>query len=266
MDTNMERPTSLDQYEKWLKEELGFRIDAKARRRYETVSLLVRYEFQQTDFWRCLKQELEECDAAYRLRTKGYSLLMMKPAELDLDIKGFESFFLKTGRRNVFENKNWPNEPSGGWITPKNWFSRIDDVVRTMVVVKYLDGVQIMVEKLQQLCNFPGLTTRVDWEAKEEGYYAAHLYVEREYSIPTLEFDGEKVPIRVEIQVTTQLQEAINRLTHKYYEERRRKVKSSDSKWQWDYESDEFIPNYLGHILHYIEGMIMDVRNREMKK
>jgi ppGpp synthetase/RelA/SpoT-type nucleotidyltranferase len=134
-----------------------------------------------------------------------------------------------------------------------------------MVVVKYLDGVGILAERLQQLCNTPDLTTSVDWEAREEGYYAAHLYVEREYSIP-LDLGSERVPIKVEMQVTTQLQEAINRLTHKYYEVRRRKIKSSDSKWQWDYGNDEFIPNYLGHILHYVEGMIMEVRNREMKK
>ncbi|MBI4286417.1 MAG: hypothetical protein HY670_11055 [Chloroflexi bacterium] len=262
----MERPTDLDTYEKWLKEELRCKIDAKVKRRYETVSLLVRSEFEQTDFWKCLKHELEESEAAYRLKTNGYSLLMTKPGELDLDIKGFDSFFLKTGRWNAFENKNWPSAPDGGWVTPENWFSKINDIVRTMVVVKYLDGVEILVERLQQLCNIPVLTTNVDWEAREEGYYAAHLYVEREYSIPTLDFNSEKIPIKVEIQVTTQLQEAINRLTHKYYEERRRKVKSSDSKWQWDYESDEFIPNYLGHILHYVEGMIMEVRNREVKK
>ncbi len=261
----MERPTDLVQYEKWLREELGHKITARVKKRYETVSLLVRSEFAKTDFWKCLKKELEESEAAYQLKTNGYSLLMIKPDELDLDIKGFDSFFLKTRRRNAFENKNWPSKPDGGWITPDNWFSKIDDVVRTMLVVKYLDGVEILVERLQELCNIP-LTTSVDWEASEEGYYAAHLYVEREYSIPTLEFDTERVPIKVEIQVTTQLQEAINRLTHKYYEERRRKVKSSDSKWQWHYKNDEFIPNYLGHTLHYTEGMIMEVRNREVKK
>lgn len=42
-------------------------------------------------------------------------------------------------------------------------------------------------------------------------------------------------------------------------------MKPLDIKWQWDYESDEFIPNYLGHILHYIEGMIMEVRKREVQ-
>ena len=262
----MERPTDLEKYEKWLKEELGYRIDAKVKRRYETVRLLVRSGFEQTYFWKCLKKELEESEAAYRLKTNGYFLLMIKPEELDLDIKGFDSFFLKTGRRNAFENKNWPSEPDGGWVTPENWFSKIDDIVRTMVVVKYLDGVELLAVKLKQICDSSGLTSKIDLEASEEGYYAAHLYLEKEYSIPTLEFDNEKVNIKVEIQITTQLQEAINKLTHKYYEERRRKVKSSDSKWQWRYESDEFIPNYLGHILHYIEGMIMEVRNREMKK
>jgi hypothetical protein len=261
----MERPTDLEKYENWLKEELGYRIDAKVKRRYERVSLLVRSEFAQTDFWKCLKKELEESEAAYRLKTNGYSLLMTNPSELYLDIKEFDSFFLKTGRWNAFENENWPDEPDGGWVTPENWFSKIHDIVRTMLVVKYLDGVGILVERLQQLCNIP-LTPTVKWQAREEGYYAAHLYVEREYSIPTFGFDSEKVPIKVEIQVTTQLQEAINRLTHKYYEERRRKVKPPDSKWQWDYENDEFIPNYLGHILHYIEAMIIEVRNREMKK
>jgi hypothetical protein len=262
----MERPTDLDKYKKWLNEELGCKIDAKVKRRYDTVSLLIRSEFEKTDFWKCLKKELEESEAVYRLKTQGYSLLMTKPDELKLDIKGFDSCFLKTGRWNAFENKNWPSEPDGGWVTPENWFSKINDIVRTMIVVKYLDGIGILVERLQQICNVPDLTTNVDWQAREEGYYAAHFYVQREYSIPTVEFDSEKVPIKVEIQVTTQLQESINRLTHKYYEERRRKVKSSDSKWQWDYESDEFIPNYLGHILHYIEGMIMEVRNREVKR
>lgn len=262
----MERPTNLEQYEKWLEEERGYRITEKLKRRYESVSLLVYSEFKKTDFWKCLKKELEESEAAYRLKTNGYSLLMRKPEELKLDIKEFASFFWKTERKNVFENKNWPNAPDGDWVTPENWFSKINDIVRTRVVVKYLDGVKILVERLQQLCNISVLTPSVDWEASEEGYYAAHLYVQREYSIPTLKFDSEKVPIRVEIQVTTQLQEPINRLTHKYYEERRGKVKSSDSKWQWDYKSDEFIPNYLGHILHYIEGTIMEVRNREMGK
>ena len=67
-----------------------------------------------------------------------------------------------------------------------------------------------------------------------------------------------------EIQVTTQLQDVILKLTHKIYEDRRQKGKDDSNKmWQWDYESEEFSANYLGHVLHYIEGMIMGVREKQ---
>lgn len=51
-------------------------------------------------------------------------------------------------------------------------------------------------------------------------------------------------------------------MLHTYYEEQRRKGKRED-KWQWDYNSEEFSANYLGHILHYVEGMIMEVREKQ---
>ena len=28
----------------------------------------------------------------------------------------------------------------------------------------------------------------------------------------------------------------------------------------------EFAANYLGHVLHYVEGMIMDIREKQEKK
>ena len=37
-------------------------------------------------------------------------------------------------------------------------------------------------------------------------------------------------------------------------------------KWQWDYKSDEFSANYLGHILHYVEGMIVEIREKQKKE
>ena len=35
----MERPGDIDQYKEWLKQEHGYRVDAKTERYYETVSL-----------------------------------------------------------------------------------------------------------------------------------------------------------------------------------------------------------------------------------
>jgi len=74
------------------------------------------------------------------------------------------------------------------------------------------------------------------------------------------------IKISIELQITTQLQEVIRKLLHNYYEERRIRLKEEDLKWQWDYRSDEFATNYLGHILHYIEGMIMDIREKQEEK
>jgi hypothetical protein len=58
------------------------------------------------------------------------------------------------------------------------------------------------------------------------------------------------------------LQEVLRKLLHKYYEEKRKREKREDISWQWDYKSEEFAVNYLGHILHYIEGLILEVRDR----
>jgi len=130
-------------------------------------------------------------------------------------------------------------------------------------VVKYLDGVDFLVAAMQSTCADSKLDSRQYFEAREEGYYAAHFYVYREFEIPKITWDTQKVTTSIELQITTQLQEAIRQLTRKYYEERRQRLKAPDTKWQWDYTSEEFVPNYLGHILHYLEGMIMEVREKQ---
>lgn len=40
-------------------------------------------------------------------------------------------------------------------------------------------------------------------------------------------------------------------------------IKKKDVKWQSDYRSNEFNVNYLGHIIHYIEGVIINVRDKQ---
>jgi hypothetical protein len=133
-------------------------------------------------------------------------------------------------------------------------------------VVKYLDGVQFILDEINSLCEQNDLNHNIFLEAREEGYYAAHLYVQREFEIPRIDWDTDKVDISIEIQVTTQLQDVIRKLLHKHYEERRKQVMGDDMKWQWDYKSDEFAANYLGHILHYVEGMIVEIREKQKKE
>jgi hypothetical protein len=255
------KPKDLDGYKKWLEKKHGVEITNRTKIHYESVTSRIKENFEKSDFWIQLTNNLKEFDSEYRLKT-GYPLLNseFKPK---LYIKPFDSFLLKTFRKNILENKEWPDEPERGWILPDNWYTKINDIIRTLFVVKYLDGVEFMVDSIKRTCKQHGLRCRSFFEAREEGYYAAHLYTEQEFEIPKITWDTEKINVSIEIQITTQLQEVIRKLLHNYYEEKRAQIKKENIKWQWNYKNDEFVANYLGHILHYVEGMIMEIRERQ---
>jgi len=256
------KPNDIQKYQEWLKERHNVEISNRTKTYYESVANRIKTDFEKSQFWAELSENLGEFDSEYMLKA-GYHLLMRPKAELYQ--KPFESFLLKTFRRNILENDQWPDEPKNEWILPDNWYFKIDDIVRTLFVVKYLDGVEFMIDKIQCLCKKHDIACTPSLEAKEEGYYAAHVYIKQQFEIPKPTWDTERVEVSIEIQITTQLQEVIRQLLHRYYEERRQKVKEEDLKWQWNYRSDEFGANYLGHILHYVEGMIMEIRDRQKK-
>lgn len=259
-----EKPKNIDEYIEWLKKEHEIEINDRTRTRYETVATLIKQDYEKSDFWTELIGSLREYNDQYLL-DKGYPLLM-RVEKPELKMKPFGSFLLKTFRKNIIDNDRYPNEPKDGWILSDNWFSRINDIVRTMLVVKYLDGVEFMRNKIKSHCEEYAMDFEHHLEAREEGYYAAHLYTRRKFEIPKILWDTERVEVSIEIQITTQLQEVIRRLLHKYYEQRRQRIEERDFKWQWDYECDEFCANYLGHILHYIEGMIMEIREKQKEE
>lgn len=202
----------------------------------------------------------------YSLKNNNYELFKGIPKKDEICIKPYKSFIEKTYRFNVLNNQKWPNEPNGGWIFPEKWFLKINDLVRTTFVVKYLDGVDFLVQKITDNCRTCNLTPDISWEARNEGYYAVHINVRQSYKVPSINLlDTQNINISFEIQITTQLREVIKRLLHTYYEDKRKGIINNE-KWQWDYRSDEFSTNYLGHILHYVEGMIIDIRERERKE
>jgi hypothetical protein len=262
-----EPPTDIPGYIKWLSEKHGMPPVAIVRSHYTAVTNQLKLRMEESVFWQRLIGDLKTYDEEFLLAT-GYPLLLpeWKPQVL---VKAFEPFLLKTFRKNVLENEHWPDAPKEGWILPATWFSQVNDVVRTLLVVKFLDGVEFLIDKIRKCCEDDKHDCSVHLEAKEEGYYAAHLYTRRQFEIPRITFDTEQVAVQVELQITTQLQEVIRKLLHRYYEDRRKKGPTEESaKWQWNYKSDEFVANYLGHILHYVEGMIMEVRaaqRQEMK-
>lgn len=255
------KPQNTDEYCAWLTTERNSGSQQQIHSYYESVAQKIKSEMESSAFWRDLTANLREYNDQYLIKT-GFPLLMGE-GNVKLLVKPFDSFFSKTLKKNVTRNKNWPDPPGGGWILPENWFSRINDIVRTLFVVKYLDGVLFMVEKLKAYCGNCKVQCLDYLEAREEGYYAAHVYARQTVEIPKITWDTETVQVSLELQITTQLQETIRRLLHNYYERRRRQPIVGDVKWQWDFKNDEFAANYLGHILHYVEGMIMDIREKQ---
>ncbi len=254
------KPESVKDYTKWLREELDIELTERTKNYYESVSDRILASFGESPLWYDVLSNLTSHNQTYYLDTGYY--LFINPDSPELVTKPYESFIHKTFRKNVIYNAEWPAPPKDGWIVPNNWFERINDIVRTCVVVKYLDGVSYFVGRLGSACRNQDVDFRVDYEAKEEGYYAAHFYVDFRCEIPGENWDTTLIDACIEIQITTQLQEVIRKLLHKYYESRRGVSDTTGVMWQWDYASDEFSANYLGHILHYVEGMIMDVRKR----
>ena len=175
-----------------------------------------------------------------------------------------QSLIIKAYRKDVLNNSNFPNEPEGGWILPENWFSRVNDILRTTIVVRYIDGVEFLLHRLGSYMEKKGCEFGYDFEARDNGYYAAHSGARIKLCIPRFP-DLEDIPtkVNVEIQVTTQLQTIIKDLLHKYYEQSRKVEADKNYKWQWDYKCEQFTPNYLGHIVHYVEGMIVDIRDKQ---
>jgi hypothetical protein len=255
------KPDSIEKYIEWMSKNEGVKIDARVGRHYESVVNKCHSDIVDSAFWRQFSSKLTEFDQEYTVDT-SYSLLLT-PGPPVVVKKPYTSFLDKTFRKNVLNNENWPNAPNGGWLVPTGWFSRVGDLVRTTVVVKYLDGVEFLVRQLKQIAEQCNLRHKEYFESRDEGYYAAHFYAYFTLGIPTLSFDSKQLNISFEVQVTTQLQEVIRKLLHSYYQERRSTHSSENLSWQWRYRDEEFSVNYLGHILHYLEGQIVEIREKK---
>lgn len=261
-----ERPTNVEEYVAWLRRDVGFEPFRQHENHYVSAASSARDALQASSFWGGLPKELEEANADYKLEHEGFDLVQSfrVPA---IEIKRYPNAVEKTFRANVLQNSKWPKPASDrGWVLPTpECFDLLGDVVRTQLVVKYVDGVEYLSERLRIAAEADGFEYSMDLEAREHGYYAAHIALKKAVSLPRIDWDTKSVSMVYEVQVTTQLQEVIYRLTHKNYENRRIRIPTSEHErpWQWELGSREFAANYIGHILHYLEVVILDVRTKQ---
>jgi len=264
----VDRP-NIDRYKEILNKRFRINIDQKTKTHYDFTTTKLKKNIEESEIWQQIIKNWKDYNDSYYSQY-DYNLFIDPDKPPEICIKEYEKFFEKTYRKNILYKPDWEKEPDDAWILPKNWYSKINDIIRTTILVKYIDGVKFIIDRIIGICENHGIHgIKPEYKASEEGYYAVHIYVPFEYDIPDFRWRSRTQTVYFEIQITTQLQEVMKKLLHNYYEKKRLKniedLKRIPEE-QWNYKSEEFAPSYLGHILHYIEGMIMEIREKQTKK
>ncbi len=254
-----EKPTPGKAYLEWLDRTWPGDTRELREGRYLHQQGNLRIAFERSKFWLDVRRELSDWAHAYEKHTGGYALFPGAPAMPALANKPWRSFLSRTWRENVHNNGRWPEPPEGGWWLPDNWFERAWDIVRTRFVVRYLDGVEELSERLVDAARARKLEASYDKQAKG-GFFAFQVGVRQPFSIDTLDYQGtlERSSV-VELQVMTDLADVISDLTHPHYEERRES--DPGEAWGWDYRSPAAETNVLGTLLHDLESRVMKCRD-----
>jgi hypothetical protein len=260
-------PSSLDEFRQWLRDMHGVLLDDKTRNLSNTNTTTILNTVQEHAFFQRLPELLGSYSDEYRKNT-GARLFMGDELYLQLVPKPYESMVNKSYRLNVVRNKGFPKPPKvrianssiTGWVVPGNWHERVDDCVRGTLTLRYMDGPMFVAQRLAAAATAAGVTAVVSPRALDEGYYAYHLYVALDVPILKEDWSSRNASIWIEIQLTTQFQELARELTHGFYEQQRME-RERDDAWKWDYSSDRFRAAYLGHALHLLEGIVVNLRD-----
>jgi hypothetical protein len=237
----------------------------KTRRHFETSQVALLNDLRNNGFFQKLPAHLERMAEKYLSRTRTPLFLHGSLSTFELQKKGYDSAIDKAYRLNVAWNRNWPRPPtSGEWVGPHNWHEHLDDLVRGILVCKYMDGPHLTCEGMKQLASEAGVDADYSSRQLDNGYYAYHFYLTVPVEFVDQDWEMKKCNLKVEVQVTTQLQELGRSLTHEGYVKRRSQLSQDKNAWKWDHSSDQFKAGYIAHTLHLIEGLILDMRNKSL--
>ena len=254
-----QKPKDFLEYRPWFCNKFSFNYD-KYCNYYENAVKSLSGKCDESIFWKTLGKNISDIDAKY-FKEKGVHLFS-RDGMPKLCRKSLDSLFKKSFKKNILKNTNFPKEPDGGWINKDSWFEKIHDIVRTTFVVKYLDGVKVLTDEIKRVADECNVGFEYEYVAKNDGYYASHINIADTINLLQEDWSYKEIRFTIEIQITTELQETIKGLLHKNYEKNRIQP-NEDYKWQWDYDSEQFKSNYLGHMAHYLEGMIVEIRDKQ---
>lgn len=203
-------------------------------------------------YWNTAKEKLPHWASEYRRSTGGD--LLAKPGLPDFIGKSCDRIRSKLyqdhRRKKVDPTKALP---PGGPPVPL-----LDDLVRTRINCKFLDGVEYLGKVLFHLAEEMNLNPGRDRKGRIEGYYAQHITFEGDVFF---RMGGSSSPVRItcEIQLATDLSTRIWEATHPIYEETR-DTDEEPADWQWDPNDVRFVSRQLGHMIHLADGLLVRLR------
>lgn len=254
------KPKGIDEYIEWASKELNSLFsDPRIKRLYETNINNIFNAVSQHPFFVGFSSKAKEWENEYFQRTKAE--LFRDRNSPELITKPYDSVVEKTYRQNVLWNKAFPNSPKNGWYDHQNIYHKINDLVRGCLVCRFIDGPAIVANAIEAYTKVSGLSSRQYSQEREDGYYAFHVYITFPVSVFNIDWNEIQIKAEVEIQVTTQLQEVLRSLTHKFYEKQRISETTDRGKWKWDFSSNRFKVGYLSHTLHLLESIILESRD-----
>ena len=246
-------------YTHWAKKTLSTEFNDIVSRVYDANLTNALNLLQEHEFFTGIESFLLLCAEEYKNQHSA-DLLMSKPS-IDLLKKSYDSAVNKSYRHNIIWNQNYPKEPKDCWMTPENWFEKINDLIRSTIVCKYIDGPAFLANKLKSRAEELKLKNNYSSQQKDDGYYAYHFYVYIPVTFVDKTWNEFQVELSIEIQLTTQLQEVLYNITHEFYNQLRIQAARDRSEWKWQFKSNRFRAGYLCHTLHLLEAIILDLRD-----
>jgi ppGpp synthetase/RelA/SpoT-type nucleotidyltranferase len=267
---NQKLPKTISEYKDWAIKAIEVNFDSNdTKTNFEVNSSNLLNTVTNHPFYKEIDQFLQQCASEYSQKF-GEKLFMDGPS-VPLITKTYDSMVNKSFRYNVLWNPHIPSppypksSPPNDWLIPNNWFSRVNDIVRTRIVCNYIDGPKFLVSKFKQYAKEHQLKKPRSYsQQKDVGYYAYHTYIKFPTGI-MLGPKGAKVESELEIQITTMLQQVLNNITHDFYEDSRLQQPKDPNAWKWEFKSNRFRGGYLSHTLHLLEAIIHEVRTENLK-
>jgi ppGpp synthetase/RelA/SpoT-type nucleotidyltranferase len=251
------RPNEED-FPDWMESRFPGCIKPEHENWYQLNLNLAEQALQNSLFYANLEELLEKASLEFGNSSKGKLFDSIKrPVFVK---KSFASCLNKSYRHNVVYNDRFPNPPENGWWTPENWFESINDLLRTQIKCRFADGVPILAREICSSAALHGLKHDTSVESRDAGYYAHHVTIKVPALISDITWQTKEVPLQVEIQVLTQLQALVYDITHVFYSETRASISEQSSNWKWDLGSNRFRASYMGHTLHLIDSLIVELR------